>query len=115
MNRGAKQRLLPTVLAWSCSCFSSYAKKYKTIRRVPYSPDHIFDVVLNVADYHKYLPFCVKSSIKTHDKARKEMLAELGIGFKIFTDYFSSRVTYSKPHFIDTEAVNSPMFKQLHR
>lgn len=49
---------------------------------VPFSPEQFFDVVADVKNYKKFIPFCVDSKIvRIIDENAME--AELSVGFKV--------------------------------
>lgn len=78
---------------------------------VPYRPDQLFDLVADVAQYPRFLPWCVGARIRSRTQA--EMLADLTIGFGPFRESFTSRVTLERPHHILVRYENGP-FRHLH-
>ena len=77
-------------------------------RELPYTPDQMFDLVGDIARYPEFLPWCSKAWI-----IRKEgdtILAELTIGYKMFREKFTSRVTLDRDnHTINVAYVSGPM------
>ncbi len=68
--------------------------KFETIRRVPYSPSHMYAVVADVERYPEFLPLIeelkVISTSKTETTTRLE--ADMTIGYKAINETFRSEV-----------------------
>lgn len=66
-------------------------KSHSERKRVPFSRAEMFDVVADVDRYHEFLPFCVDSRVlrRPNDNV---MEAALRVGFKVFTESYTSRV-----------------------
>lgn len=66
-------------------------KSHSETKIVPFSREEMFDVVADVNKYHEFLPFCVDSRVlrRPNDNV---MEAALRIGFKVFTESYTSRV-----------------------
>lgn len=79
-------------------------------RPLPYSPEQLFDLVADVAKYPEFLPWCVATRIRRQDE--QEMVADMVIGFKMFRESFTSRVSLNRPDKIDVIYENGP-FKYL--
>jgi len=78
---------------------------------VPYRADQLFDLVADVAQYPRFLPWCVGARVRS--RTQSEMLADLTIGFGPFRESFTSRVTLERPHHILVRYENGP-FRHLH-
>ncbi len=79
-------------------------------RHLPHSPQQMFDLVSDVAQYPEFLPWCVGTRIKSHEN--DEIVADMVIGYKMFREKFTSRVKLSAPDRIDVVYENGP-FKYL--
>lgn len=66
-------------------------KSHQETKVVPFSPEEMFDVVADVNKYHEFLPFCVESRVLRQPNDNV-MEAALRIGFKVFTESYTSRV-----------------------
>lgn len=77
-------------------------KKY-----LPYSPEQMFNLVIDVERYPEFLPWCQQCNIVKRQEGM--LLANLVVGYKLFSEYFSSRVTYNRPNAIRVEYVNGPL------
>lgn len=63
-------------------------------RLVRASPAHFYEIVCNVNDYSKFLPFCSHSKVLRHSPCRTMFDAVLTIGYPpFFTETYVSRVT----------------------
>ena len=66
------------------------------------TPSQLFEIVADVNKYHEFLPFCRRSKVTNEiDKDRFE--AELEIGFKVFNERYTSRVTLERPRKVTAE------------
>jgi coenzyme Q-binding protein COQ10 len=75
-------------------------------RRVSYRPDQLFDLVADVGQYPKFLPWCIGARVKSRTEA--ELVADLTIGFGPFRESFTSRVTLERPQRIRVRYENGP-------
>ncbi len=76
-------------------------------RALPYSPEQLFDLVASVDRYPEFLPWCRAARITRREG--NVLYADLVIGFKLFHDSFTSRVTLDHPGAIDVQYVKGPM------
>jgi coenzyme Q-binding protein COQ10 len=84
-------------------------------RQLPYSAQQMYDLVADVAEYPRFLPWCAAARIRrvVPRGASEVMEADLVISFKVFRERFGSRVTlWPDTHQIDTEYLDGP-FKFL--
>lgn len=80
-------------------------------RILPYTPDQLYALVAGVEHYPKFLPWCLGARIR--ERSERLMVADLIIGFKMFRERFTSRVTLSpEAKRIDVEYTDGP-FKYL--
>lgn len=77
---------------------------------VPYRPDQLFDLVADVGDYPRFLPWCVGARVKSRTESL--LIADLTIGFGPFRETFTSRVALERPRRILVAYENGP-FKYL--
>jgi len=73
---------------------------------LPHRPEQVFDLVADVARYPEFLPWCIATRIKSNDGG--VMIADMVIGFKVFREQFTSKVTLERPNRIDVEYQNGP-------
>ncbi len=82
---------------------------------LPYSAQQMYDLVADVANYPKFLPWTAGARIRsvTDMGDHSVMLADLVISFKVFRESFGSRVTlWPQRQQIDTAYIDGP-FKHL--
>lgn len=80
-------------------------------RILPYTPDQLYALVAGVEHYPKFLPWCLGARIR--ERSDRLMVADLIIGFKMFRERFTSKVTLSpETKRIDVEYTDGP-FKYL--
>jgi len=83
---------------------------HSEIKVLPYTPEQMFDLVADVGRYPEFLPWCVATRVRSNDGRR--MVADMAIGFKMFREQFTSRVTLERPTRVDVEYQQGP-FKYL--
>ncbi|SMX28740.1 Persistence and stress-resistance toxin PasT [Pelagimonas phthalicica] len=84
-------------------------------KRLPYTAAQMYDLVGDVANYPKFLPWTAAARIRSTEERgdHTEMLADLVISFKVFRERFGSRVRlFSDEQRIETEYLDGP-FKYL--
>jgi len=79
-------------------------------RQLPYAPRQLYDLVADVGSYPEFLPWCVAARVRERDQ--KHVVADLVIGFKMFRERFTSKVTLrdepDQPLRIDVAYVEGP-------
>ncbi|MBT8410363.1 MAG: type II toxin-antitoxin system RatA family toxin [Octadecabacter sp.] len=84
-------------------------------KRLPYTPEQMYDLVADVASYPAFLPWTAAARVRSRDDRgdHEIMLADLVISFKVFREKFGSRVTlWPEKMQIDTAYIDGP-FKYL--
>ena len=84
---------------------------YSETRRLEgLSAEQMFDLVLDVAKYPEFLPWCVATRVKS--RSDTEMVADMAVGFKMLREKYTSRVHWERPHHIHIKDAGGP-FKFL--
>lgn len=78
---------------------------------LPYTPDQLFRLVADIERYPEFLPWAVAARIRKREN--NTIWADLMIGFRMFREKFTSKVTLHEPGRIDVEYAEGP-FKHLH-
>jgi coenzyme Q-binding protein COQ10 len=80
-------------------------------RKLPHSPDQMFDLVADVEKYPEFLPWCIGARIR---RRRGDLIvADLVIGFKMIRERFTSQVKTDRDGMrIDVTYLEGP-FKYL--
>jgi coenzyme Q-binding protein COQ10 len=73
---------------------------------VPYTPEQLFDLVADVGQYPRFLPWCVASRVRS--RTDQQLVADLTIGFGPFRESFTSRVMLDRPHRVSVTYENGP-------
>ncbi|MBK0327075.1 type II toxin-antitoxin system RatA family toxin [Rhodobacteraceae bacterium F11138] len=84
-------------------------------RPLPYTARQMYDLVADVAQYPKFLPWCAAARVRKVTPAGEAQLmeADLVISFKVFRERFGSRVMlWPETRKIDTEYIDGP-FKYM--
>ncbi|TXG83136.1 MAG: type II toxin-antitoxin system RatA family toxin [Sphingomonadales bacterium] len=74
---------------------------------LPYTPDQMFDLVADVRAYPQFLPWVVGSRVVSQSQTL--ITADLIVGFKVFRESFTSRVTLERPGHIHVDYVKGPL------
>jgi coenzyme Q-binding protein COQ10 len=79
-------------------------------RKLPYTPEQLFDLVIDVESYPQFLPWCLGCRVRKREEGL--VVADMIIGFKVFRESFTSRVSHQHPHRIEVKYTDGP-FKYL--
>ena len=80
-------------------------------RRLPYSPEQLFDLVADVKSYAEFLPWV--AAVRVRSNSETEMVADLVVGFRALKETFTSKVRKRRPHEIEIDYIEGPL-KYLH-
>ena len=75
-------------------------------RLLPYRVEQMFDLVADIERYPEFLPWCVACRITRREN--EVIWGDLMIGFRVFRESFTSRVTLDHPDRIDVAYINGP-------
>ena len=64
---------------------------FTNVRRVPFTPRQMFDLVADVERYPEFLPMCDSLTVLSRDG--NVLNARMGVGYKAITESFTCRVT----------------------
>jgi len=81
--------------------------KHKETRRLPYTPEQMFDLVADVPRYPEFLPWV--SAIRLRSNSDTEMLADMIVGFKGLRETFTSRVVKERPDHVHVDYIEGPL------
>lgn len=83
------------------------------VRKLTFSAPEMFNLVLDVAKYPEFLPWCVATRVKSKDTTESgQMVADMAVGFKMLQERYTSRITFEHPHHIHITDIGGP-FKKL--
>lgn len=85
--------------------------RHSETRHLPYTPEQLFDLVADVANYDEFLPWVV--AVRVRSSSEQETIADLVVGFSAFKERFTSRVVKERPARICVDYVDGPL-KYLH-
>ncbi len=85
--------------------------RHAETRRLPYTPEQMFDLVADVGRYGEFLPWV--SAVRVRSNSETEMVADLMVGFKGLRETFTSRVGKQRPGHIRVDYLEGPL-KHLH-
>ena len=75
-------------------------------RVLPYTPEQLFALVADVERYPEFLPWCVGARVR--GRRPDLIVADLIIGFRMFRERFTSRVSLDPPNRIDVAYTEGP-------
>ena len=76
-------------------------------RYLAHSSEELFSLVADIESYPEFLPWCVAARIR--EREGNIVVADLVIGFRMFRERFTSRVTLSEPNAIDVAYTHGPL------
>ena len=67
---------------------------FRTVRRVPFTPRQMFDLVADVDKYPQFLPLCEALTVQSRqgDGDRETVVAQMTVGYMAIRESFTSRV-----------------------
>lgn len=77
------------------------------VKTLPYTPQQMFDLVADIERYPEFLPWCRAARIWKREG--NVVHADLVIGYKLFQERFTSKVTLKAHNQIHVEYVKGPM------
>jgi coenzyme Q-binding protein COQ10 len=68
---------------------------FTTTRRVPYTPQQMFDLVADVEQYPEFLPLCEGLTVRSRERRGTStvLVATMVVGYKAIREAFTTRVT----------------------
>ncbi|MEQ7872735.1 type II toxin-antitoxin system RatA family toxin [Sphingomonas sp. ASV193] len=81
--------------------------RHSETKHLPYTPEQLFELVADVANYDKFLPWV--SAVRVRSNSETEMVADLIVGFGAFKERFTSKVTKQRPSTITVDYVEGPL------
>lgn len=92
---------------------------FRTSRKVRHSAVEMFDLVADVERYPAFLPLCQSLKVRREtplENDRRQLLADMRIGYKAIRESFVSRVTLDRPNLaILVEYVDGPFRRMENR
>ncbi|CAG9783848.1 unnamed protein product [Diatraea saccharalis] len=86
-------------------------RKYCGRQLVGYTMEQMFEVVSDVENYYKFVPWCKKSVVLLKTPAR--LKADLIVGFPPINESYTSNVTLIKPHLVKAECTDGKLFHHM--
>jgi coenzyme Q-binding protein COQ10 len=75
-------------------------------RVLSYTPEQLFALVADIERYPEFLPWCLAARVK--ERRADLIVADLVIGFRMFRERFTSRVSLCPPGRIDVTYAEGP-------
>ncbi|XP_017839491.1 coenzyme Q-binding protein COQ10, mitochondrial [Drosophila busckii] len=93
------------------SDFRNKNRSYTKKELVGYSMQDMYNVVSDVSNYHKFVPYVNKSNV--HSKDTLGFKADLIVGFPPLNEAYTSRVTLEAPSLVKSECHDGRLFNYL--
>lgn len=81
--------------------------RHSETRRLPYTPEQMFDMVADVGRYAEFLPWV--TAVRVRGDGPTEMVADLIVGFKGLRETFTSKVGKTRPTAIHVDYLDGPL------
>jgi coenzyme Q-binding protein COQ10 len=81
--------------------------KHAETRLLPYTPEQLYALVLDIERYPEFLPWCVAARIVERDP--EHLKADLIVGYKAIRETFRSVVQLTPPRRIDVTYASGPL------
>jgi coenzyme Q-binding protein COQ10 len=75
-------------------------------RTLPYRPEQLYDLVADIERYPEFLPWCIACRVTR--RQGNVIWGDLMVGFKVFREKFTSKVTLTAPSRVDVEYIDGP-------
>uniref|UniRef100_A0A1A8EXM2 Coenzyme Q-binding protein COQ10 START domain-containing protein n=1 Tax=Nothobranchius korthausae TaxID=1143690 RepID=A0A1A8EXM2_9TELE len=85
--------------------------EYSESRTLDYTPEQMYNVVANVDEYHKFVPWCKKSQMMKRPNG--DVWALLEIGFPPISERYTSEITFVPNHQIRAVCSDGSLFSHL--
>ena len=90
--------------------FVKYMPIHAEKKKLPYSRQQLFDLVVDVERYPEFLPWCLAARIKKREG--DAFWADLIVGFKMVKERFTSHVSFVSPERVNVFYTEGP-FKHM--
>jgi len=81
--------------------------RHSETRRLPYTPEQMFDLVADVGRYPAFIPWV--TAVRIRSDGATEMVADMIVGFKGLRETFTSRVEKTRPSHLHVEYLDGPL------
>ena len=81
--------------------------RHNETRRLPYTPEQMFDLVADVARYAEFLPWV--SAIRVRSDSETQVTADMIVGFKGLRETFTSKVDKERPRRVHVDYLDGPL------
>ena len=85
--------------------------RHTETKRLPYTPEQLFDLVAGVSRYPEFLPWV--AAVRVRSDSETETVADMVVGFSALKETFTSKVNKRRPAEIVIDYVEGPL-KYLH-
>jgi coenzyme Q-binding protein COQ10 len=81
--------------------------RHTETRRMPWTPEQMFDLVADIGRYAEFLPWVQAMRIRSTEG--NVVTADMVVGFKMVRERFTSRVTLDRPERIHVDYISGPL------
>ncbi|XP_072944443.1 coenzyme Q-binding protein COQ10 homolog B, mitochondrial [Epargyreus clarus] len=90
---------------------ASRRREYTGRQLVGHTMDQMFEVVSDVENYYKFVPWCKQSIVLKRSPGH--LKADLIVGFPPINESYTSSVTLIKPHLVKAECTDGRLFHHM--
>ncbi|KAF5831383.1 hypothetical protein DUNSADRAFT_13199 [Dunaliella salina] len=104
-----------SLLASSSDATSSATptQTFKQRRLIGWTPEQVYNVVSDVDNYNKFVPWCIGSRVLRRSRDGNQLDAELEVGFQLLRERYISKVTLKPQRAVTSTVQNSTLFHRL--
>jgi len=91
--------------------FTNKRREYVKKELLGYSMEQMYEVVSDVSNYYRFVPYVKKSFV--HSRRKDSFKADLIVGFPPLNEQYTSTVSLSAPHFVQSVCNDGRLFNYL--
>ncbi|KAL7272035.1 Coenzyme Q-binding protein coq10, mitochondrial [Rhizina undulata] len=89
-------------------------QRFKATRTLPHSSKILYNLVADIDSYHRFLPYCLGSTVTKFTASGTPSEADLRVGWGNFDETFSSKVVCRpEENIVEADASNNALFERL--
>lgn len=81
--------------------------RHAETRRLPYTPEQVFDLVADIGRYPEFLPWV--QAMRIQGREGDVVTADMIVGFRMVRERFTSRVALDRPRAIRVDYISGPL------
>lgn len=82
--------------------------EYYDKRVLPFTPQQMYDIVLDIERYPEFLPWCTRAEIVDRMPDENKLYASVSAGYTLYSETYLSKVTFIKNRQIEACYIEGP-------